>query len=152
MEENRRNYNGEEEGIICGRFPHMDMCACDVDCSEAIPDITLMEVYSGIYMGPFQAGFKTAELIEANVTHILNVTCKAYTLRNKYFKYLNIQILDESREDAKKHFRIAIRFIDQALKSGGKVLVQSVEGKSRCATFILAYLIAHEGVKLKEGL
>jgi len=23
-------YGGEEEEIICGRFPHMDMCACDI--------------------------------------------------------------------------------------------------------------------------
>lgn len=30
--------------------------------------------------------------------------------------------------------------------------MQSVEGKSRCATFILAYLIYHEQIKLKEGL
>jgi protein-tyrosine phosphatase len=32
------------------------------------------------------------------------------------------------------------------------VLVQSVEGRSRAATFILAFLIANEGIKLKEGL
>jgi len=41
-------------------------------------------------MGPFQSGFKTRELIESGVTHILNVTCKAYTPRVKYFKYLDI--------------------------------------------------------------
>lgn len=32
------------------------------------------------------------------------------------------------------------------------MLVQSIEGKSRSATFILAFLIANEGIKLKEGL
>ena len=62
-------------------------------------------------MGPFQAAFKTKELIEAGVTHILNVKCKAYTLRNKYFKYLNLPIKDEKTEDAKKHFRATNRFI-----------------------------------------
>lgn len=30
--------------------------------------------------------------------------------------------------------------------------MQSVEGKSRSATFILAYLIYHEHIKLKDGL
>ena len=24
------NYTGEEDDIICGRFPHMDVCACDI--------------------------------------------------------------------------------------------------------------------------
>ena len=32
------------------------------------------------------------------------------------------------------------------------MLVQSVQGKSRAATFILAYLIGKEKLKLKEGL
>ena len=130
----------------------MDVCACDVDCAEAIRDISLFEVYGGIYMGPFQAGFKTGELIETGVTHILNVSCKSYSKRDKYFKYLDLQIYDEPQEDAKKYFRITNRFINQALASGGKILVHSIEGKSRCATFILAYLISQEGIKLKDGL
>lgn len=103
-------------------------------------------------MGNFQAGFKTGELIDAGVTHILNVTCKAYTKRDKYFKYLDLQIYDSAGEDAKKYFRITNRFINEALNSGGKILVHSMIGKSRCATFILAYLICNEGIKLKDGL
>ena len=53
QEQNRQAYNGEEEQVICGRFPHVDFCACDVDCQEAIRDISLFEVFSGVYMGPF---------------------------------------------------------------------------------------------------
>ena len=130
----------------------MEVCACDVQCSEVLSSINLLEVYNGIYMGPFQAGFKTGDLIECGVTHILNVTCKAYAQRTQYFKYLDIAIYDEPSEDAKKHFRITNRFIKECFQSGGKILVQSIEGKSRSATFILAYLIANEGIKLKEGL
>ena len=144
----RDAYNGEEEGVICGRFPHMDVCACEVD----FRDISLVEVYRGILMGPFQAGYKTGDLINAGVTHVLNVTCKAYTRREKYFKYLNLELYDETQEDARKYFRITNRFINEALESGGKILVHSIEGKSRCATFILAWLISNEGMKLKDGL
>jgi hypothetical protein len=43
-------------------------------------------------MGPFQAAFKTKELIEKGVTHILNVSCKEYSKRSKYFKYLDLPI------------------------------------------------------------
>ena len=109
-------------------------------------------MYQGIYMGPFQSAFKTGELIEAGVTHILNVTCKAYTKRDRYFKYLDLQIYDEPQENAKKYFRITNRFINECLNSGGKILVHSIEGKSRCATFILAYMICNEGIKLRDGL
>ena len=90
LEDNRQGYNPEEENVICGRFPHLDVCACDVACGQGIPDITLFEVYNGIFMGPFQSAFKTGELIQNGVTHILNVTCKAYTKREQYFKYLDL--------------------------------------------------------------
>ena len=65
---------------------------------------------------------------------------------------MDLQIYDEVQEDAKKYFRITNRFINEALQSGGKILVHSVNGKSRCSTFILAYLIRNEGIKLKDGL
>jgi dual specificity MAP kinase phosphatase len=104
-------------------------------------------------MGPYQAAFKTKQLIEMGVTHILNVTCREYTKRPKYFKYLDIAIYDTHSEDSKKHYRITNRFIDEARRSSEcKVLVHSVQGKSRAATFILAYLIGREKMKLKDGL
>ena len=145
---NRQAYTGELEQVTCGRFPHMDFCACDVD----FRDISLIEVYQGIYMGPFQSAFKTGDLIEAGVTHILNVSSKAYTKRDRYFKYLDLQLYDEPQENAKKYFRITNRFINEAQNSGGKILVHSYEGKSRCATFILAYMICNEGLKLRDSL
>ncbi len=86
------------------------------------------------------------------VTHILNVTCREYTQRPKYFKYLDINIYDTHSEDAKRHFRITNRFIDDARRSDAKILIHSVQGKSRAATFILSYLIGREKLKLKEGL
>ena len=102
-------------------------------------------------MGPFQSAFKTKDLIEKGVTHILNVSCKEYTKRQKYFKYLDINVQDEVGESAKKFFRITTRFIDEGIKNGG-ILVHSVQGKSRAPTFILAYLIYKEKMKLKDGI
>ena len=79
-------------------------------------------------------------MIEKGVTHVLNVTCKEYTKRTKYFKYLDVDIMDQVGENAAKYFRITNRFIDDALKTGA-ILVHSVQGKSRAPTFIMAYLI-----------
>ena len=102
-------------------------------------------------MGPFQSAFKTKELLENNVTHILNLSTKEFTKR-RYFKYLDINIYDNHTEDARKYFRITNRFIKKAIDDGGKVLVSCVAGKSRSPTFILAYLIGNERIKLKDGL
>ena len=111
-QKNRGEYQGSEEAnIVCGRFPHLSTCACDIDTSIALKQISLFEVYNGIFMGPFQAAFKTQDLINAGITHILNVTCQSYTMRNKYFKYFTLDIQDEKSEDAKRHFRATNRFI-----------------------------------------
>lgn len=153
LDQARKDHSSSEEaGVVCGRFPHMPTCACEIDCSLAIKQISLFEVYNGIFMGPFQAAFKTQELIDSGITHILNVTCKSYTLRNKFFKYYNLQIQDVKTEDAKRHFRATNRFIQEALDQGGKVLVQSVDGRSRAATFVLAYMIHTDRMQLKECL
>lgn len=93
-------YENEEDEIVCGRFPHLDVCACDISCEHALKEINLFQVYPGIYMGPYQSAFKTQELIEKGVTHILNASCKEYTKRTKYFKYLDVNIIDEVGENA----------------------------------------------------
>lgn len=152
LQQAREEYNDEEESTPCARFPHMAVCACDVDCQTAVKEIQLFEVYPGIFMGPFQSAFKTRELIEQGVTHVLNVTCKSYTPRKKYFKYMDVQLHDLPREDAKRHFRATNRFIAECLAEGGKLLVQSVEGKSRAPTFILAYMINNDKMKLRDCL
>ena len=102
-------------------------------------------------MGPYQAAFKTQDLIDKGVTHILNVSCKEYTKRQKYFKYQDVNIQDEVGENSSKFYRITNRFIDEGIRNGA-VLVHSVQGKSRAPTFILAYLIFREKMKLKDGL
>jgi protein-tyrosine phosphatase len=118
--------NGDEENDLqCGRFPHMDQCACDIQCQIALREINLFEVYPGIVMGPYQSAFKTKQLLEMGVTHVLNLTCREFTKRDKYFTYLDVMIYDIHSEDAKKHFRITNRFIDDARRSG-RVLVHSV--------------------------
>ena len=80
----RAGYQGEEDDITCGRFPHLDVCGCDIQTVIALKAINLIQVVDGIFMGPFQSAFKTRDLLEAGVTHILNVTSKEYTKR-KYF-------------------------------------------------------------------
>ena len=144
-------YENDEDELVCGRFPHLDVCACDISCNIALKEINLFQVYPGIYMGPYQSSFKTADLIEKGVTHILNASCKEYTKRSKYFKYLDINVQDEVGENAQKYFRITNRFIDEGIKNGA-ILIHSVQGKSRAPAFILSYLIQKEKMKLKDGL
>ena len=93
----------------------------------------------------------TKQLIEMKVKRILNVSCSYYTQRRKYFEYLDIDIQDSMFEDAQRHFRITNRYIENG-RQGGRILIHSFNGTSRAPTFILAYLISREKIKLNEAL
>lgn len=80
---------------------------------------------NGLYMGNFITGLKSKYLLDLGITHVLNVTCKEYTKKTKYFTYENIDLLNTTEEDAKKFFRLSNRFIKRALDAGGKVLIHS---------------------------
>ena len=83
--------------------------------------------------------------------YILNLSCTYYTKRKKYFEYFDLDIKDSEYEDAQKHFRITNRYIDNA-RSEGKILLHSLNGLSRAPTFVLAYLIGKQKIKLNVGL
>lgn len=50
------------------------------------------------------------------------------------------------------YFEQAAKFIDDAIKGGGKVFVHCVVGISRSATLVLAYLIMCRGMNAAEAL
>lgn len=50
------------------------------------------------------------------------------------------------------YFDQAAKFIDDAIRSGGKVFVHCVVGISRSATLVIAYLIICRGMNAAEAL
>ena len=34
-------YENDEDELICGRFPHLDVCACEISCQVALKEINL---------------------------------------------------------------------------------------------------------------
>jgi protein-tyrosine phosphatase len=140
-EEKKKRYNNEEEEIFCGRFPHLSYCGCKFPCSITLSRISPIEITDQIFVGPIESAFKTKELLTLKITHILNVSCTEYNKRIKYFKFLDIYINDNHTENAIKFFKITNRFIDDAIKSEKKILIHSVQGRSRCWVFLMAYLI-----------
>ena len=140
-EDKKKAYNGEEDHIFCGRFPHLPDCGCKYPCSLLLPKIHPIEVVENIFVGPLEVALKTKELLFLKINYILNLSCVAYNKRMKYFKYYDIFINDNHTENAIKYFKITNRFIDDAVLSGGKVLIHSENGTSRCWVFLMAYLI-----------
>ena len=111
----------------------------------------MIEVIPGLYYGDFVSGLKTKYLLEAGITHILNVTSKEYTKRKQYFEYLNIDLHNNSEEDAKKFFRISNRFIRNTLNDGGKAFIHS-SALQLGAVMAIGYLIGICKIPLKQSL
>jgi hypothetical protein len=140
-EEKKKRYNKEEDDIYCGRFPHLNYCGCKWPCSVTLDRIKPIEMTENISVGSIECAYKTKELLSNKITHVLNVSCMAYCKR-KYFKYLDIFIADNHTENAIKYFKITNRFIDEAVSSNQKIIIHSVQGRSRCWVFLMAYLIS----------
>jgi hypothetical protein len=89
--------------------------------------------------------------LELGVTHILNVTCKEYTKRTKYFEYLNIDLRNNTEEDIKKFFRITNRFIKNAVSKRGKVFIHASD-LQLAAVVAMGYLIGVTKTPMKQSL
>ena len=102
--------------------------------SEIIPDF--------LYLSSYNAA-KNKDLLEKNgITHIIN--CAADFCANVYeneYKYLSFFLKDHVMENIECVFYESIQYIEKAKESGGKVLVQCIQGISRSVSIIIAYLI-----------
>ncbi|XP_025073524.1 MAP kinase phosphatase with leucine-rich repeats protein 2 [Pogonomyrmex barbatus] len=113
----------------------------EIDCDE---------VYSGIYIGDGITAKNKKYLEKLGITHLLNAaegkgfgfvnTDKNYYADTK-IKYLGLPIKDLPTEDISEYFYIAANFIADAVSIKGKAFIHCMQGISRSATCVLAYLM-----------
>ena len=109
------------------------------------------EVYPGIYIGNLSSSMNIEEITKKGITHIMSVMNGS----GKYWdsiKYSTYHVNDDSWIDLSQHFESAIGFIDNAIFTGGKVLVHCREGVSRSVTMVLAYIIYKEKISPSVAL
>ena len=70
----------------------------------------------------------------------------------QHFNYKAMSLTDTPSQNIMQHFGETSAFIREARNRGGSVFLHCVEGKSRSATCVIAYLIDTEGMSLSEAL
>ncbi|XP_063630009.1 uncharacterized protein LOC134801406 [Cydia splendana] len=102
------------------------------------------EVIPGLYLSNIKAAQDINVLRHLNITHVL--TIEAHRIPKSTFAASNINNLfikayDTSQTNLMPYFPMSNAFIEEALTSGGNVLVHCRFGVSRSATLVIAYLM-----------
>jgi protein-tyrosine phosphatase len=88
-----------------------------------------------------------------NITHILNV-CKEWQTNHKLpyeVKVKHLLLEDVEHQVIHDEFDSSFEFINAALQEEKRVLVHCAVGKSRSASFVIAYLMKSRGFSLKQA-
>nr|GAT49055.1 MAP kinase phosphatase 2 [Mycena chlorophos] len=96
-----------------------------------------------LYLGNLVAARSTRSLTERRITHVLSVCTEAIPaeLPQSGIQHMRIAVEDVDYADLLIHLPSACQFIHQALQTGGIVLVHDVQGISRSAAVVAAYLM-----------
>ena len=139
--------------------PKMDKVAKLVDMLKLSSTIKVLkddyipvEIIPHLYLGSIGCASNLKELEKIKTTHIL---CCGKDIKNFFpnqFKYFNISILDTDTEDIKKYFESCHRFINDAIKNNGNVLVHCHAGVSRSVSILLSYIMKSQNMSLDKAL
>ncbi|KAF8488496.1 phosphatases II [Russula emetica] len=96
-----------------------------------------------LFLGNLVSAQSTRSLTERRITHIVSVCTEPIPAHHPQsgIRYLRVPVEDQSYEDLLIWMPHTCRFIDEALRTGGVVLVHGVHGLSRGATIMAAYLM-----------
>ncbi|CAH2054878.1 unnamed protein product [Thlaspi arvense] len=91
----------------------------------------LSEIEQGLFIGSVAEAANKDLLKSSNVTHILTVAVALFPPHPNDFVYKVIEVVDRSETDLTVYFDECFSFMDQAIQSGGGVLVHCFMGISR---------------------
>ncbi|XP_063987971.1 dual specificity protein phosphatase 3-like isoform X1 [Diachasmimorpha longicaudata] len=142
-------------------LPGFDMDRDDPQYYRLQQEVDCAVVYPGILIGDATTAKNKSYLKRIGVTHVLNTaegtrfgfvpTNRDY-YRDVGMQYLGLPLADLPSVDISKYFYTAAVFIDDAIKSGGKVFVHCVMGISRSATCVIAYLMIKRHLLAEEAI
>ncbi|KAK7054229.1 MAP kinase phosphatase 2 [Favolaschia claudopus] len=107
-----------------------------------------------LYLGNLVAARSTRSLTERRVTHVLSVCTDPIPaeLPQSGIQHMRIPIEDVDYADLLIHLPSACQFIDHAMRSGGAILVHDVQGVSRSAAVVAAYLMWSQRMNATKAL
>ncbi|XP_033751183.1 dual specificity protein phosphatase 3-like [Pecten maximus] len=125
-----------------------------------MPSDSYNEVFPNIYIGEESIAKNRVGLKRLGITHILNAAEgeTAFHVNTNFdmFKrvdidYYGIQAMDQMNFQLTPYFDKSAEFIQKAIDSGGKVMVNCKVGASRSATLVLVYLMIKHHLTIQDA-
>ncbi|KIP10683.1 hypothetical protein PHLGIDRAFT_100807 [Phlebiopsis gigantea 11061_1 CR5-6] len=107
-----------------------------------------------LFLGTIDAAKSSRILTDRQVSHIVSVGSEPIPADNPAsgYKHLRIRVEDVDYADLLINLPAACRFIHEALMGGGVVLVHCVQGNSRSAAVVAAYLMFKERISATQAI
>eukprot|EP01129_Flabellula_baltica_P009841 TRINITY_DN4096_c0_g1_i1.p1 TRINITY_DN4096_c0_g1~~TRINITY_DN4096_c0_g1_i1.p1 ORF type:complete len:256 (-),score=56.94 TRINITY_DN4096_c0_g1_i1:16-783(-) len=123
--------------------------------SETIPDEVLslqsciivlkyhevQEIVPGVFLGGENIDLEKGErLREWGITHVLSLIDAPHH-NSHWFEYNDIVIKDSSKQDITEYLDETVVWMEQVIGDGGSLFVHCVQGVSRSASFVIAFIM-----------
>lgn len=110
----------------------------------------ISQIAEGLFLSGARA-VRPARVAELGVTCVVNATAELPNAPLEGVRVVAVRVPDEPSADLGSHLAAAADTIHEELSRGGRVLVHCVAGVSRSPALVLAYLVRHGGMTLRDA-
>lgn len=142
----------------CLHFPEVPSINCTRTEWAYAMRREMQEILPNLFLGPYAAATRSKldALLRCGITHVVCIrqAVEANIIRPNFpdtFRYLVIEIADSVTENIICHFPRVRDFLDECLRSDGRVLVHGNAGISRSAALVIAYIMEKYGMSYEKA-
>lgn len=128
------------------------VCKEERESNRRDPDLQIQKAESGLYIGPYIGLCDVEELRAFRITHAINASgCTSVVAKRVGIKVLDIELRDRSTSNLLEHLPKCRAFIQEAIDSGGSILINCYAGISRSASILIDYWMQRDKLTFRQA-